>query len=266
MNAFFRLLERTYFHRRLLATMAFQELRNRYAGTFAGILWSVVHPVTLILIYWFVFTVGFKIQALGDYPFVLVFLCGIAPWFFFSESLATSCDSITSKAYLLKKSIFPAEILPLLNLLVAFITHLFMLIVLLVFLYVYGFPVSIYAIQVVYLVGCLFVLCIGIGWLISAINVFYKDVGQILTIMLNAWFWLTPIIWPIDAVPADYRAIFQFNPMYYIVEGYRAAFLYKTWIFANLWPTIYFWAYTLFFVWLGAYVFRKLKPAFGDVI
>lgn len=266
MNAFFRFINRIYVHRALLVSMSFQELHNRYAGTFAGILWSVVHPVTLVLIYWFVFTVGFKIQVVGDYPFILIFLSGIVPWFFFSETITTSCDSITSKAYLIKRSVFPAEILPLLNVLVAFITHVFMVAVLLAVLYIYGFRISIYAIQIFYLIGSLFVLCIGFGWLISAVNVFYKDVGQVLTIILNAWFWMTPIVWPIDAVPVSYRGILQLNPMYYIVEGYRAAFLYKTWIFADPWPTVYFWGVTLVIVVLGAHVFRKLKPIFGDVI
>ena len=266
MNTIFRLINRIYAHRFLLASMAVQELHNRYAGTFAGILWSVIHPVTLVLIYWFVFTVGFKIQVIGDHPFVLTFMCGIVPWFFFSEAVLTSCDSITAKAYLIKKSIFPAEILPLLNLLIAFITHVFMIVILLVFLHAYGIYISVYAIQVLYLICCLFVLCIGFGWLISAINIFYKDIGQALTIVLNAWFWLTPVIWPINAIPESYRGIFQVNPMYYIVEGYRAAFLYKTWMFADPWPTVYFWVFALFFIWFGAHVFRKLKPMFGDVI
>ncbi len=266
MSAILRLVSRIYEYRILLLSMAVQEMRNRYAGTFAGVLWSVVHPVSLIIIYWFVFTVGFKVQSVGDFPFILIFLCGIVPWFFFSEGILMSCDSISSKAYLIKKSVFPAEILPLLNLLIAFITHVFMMSVLLVFLFVYGFDISVYAIQVLYLIGCLFVLCIGFGWFISAVNLFYKDIGQILNIVLNVWFWMTPIVWPINAVPESYRGIFQLNPMYYIVEGYRAAFLYKTWMFADPWPTVYFWVFTLIVVFLGAYVFRKLKPIFGDVI
>jgi ABC-type polysaccharide/polyol phosphate export permease len=110
-------------------------------------------------------------------------------------------------------------------------------------------------------------LALGIGWLLAALTVFVKDVAQVVAIVLQFGFWLTPIFWEIGMVPEQYRFLFRFNPAWYIVEGYRKSFLYRTPLWEeNLPETLWFWGVTLCFLLVGITVFRRLRVHFADVL
>jgi lipopolysaccharide transport system permease protein/teichoic acid transport system permease protein len=119
---------------------------------------------------------------------------------------------------------------------------------------------------VVYFVLCNITLLLGLGWLCAALQVFYRDVGQALGVFLNLWFWATPIVWPQNIMPEKYQAVFTYNPMFYIIDGYRGQLLYET----ARWPggkeTIIFWTINLAILYMGTTIFRRLKPEFADVI
>lgn len=246
--------------------MAVQQLRARYVGTLAGAVWSIIHPVMLVLTYWLVFSVGFKVQPEGNLPFVVVFICGLIPWLTFSETLAGSVNAITQNVHLVKKVVFPTEILPIVHLLASLIIHGVMLLILMVLLYFYNLPSSLFFVQVIYYTAALTVFSLGLSWLLSAINVFSRDVGHIVTVLLNLWFWLTPIVWPMHLLPASYHRWIMINPMYYIVSGYRDTFLYFRPFWENEVLSIYFWIVCILMFMLGAFVFRRLKPEFADVL
>ena len=110
------------------------------------------------------------------------------------------------------------------------------------------------------------VLALGISWITAALNVFIRDVGQIVAVVLQMGFWATPIFWDIQMMPSKIQAVFKCNPMYYIVQGYRESFIY----FAPFWhhpiQTLYFWGISITFFITGTMIFKKLKPQFPDVL
>lgn len=112
----------------------------------------------------------------------------------------------------------------------------------------------------------MFVLVLGISWLISSLRVFMKDVAQVVSVVLQLGFWVTPIFWSIKMVPEEYMYVLKLNPMVYIVEGYRNCFIYEMWFWETYKHTPYFLIITLFFLIVGAVVFRRLRPHFGDVL
>ncbi len=249
--------------------MALRDIRTRYAGTLAGMVWSVVHPLAMILIYWFVFSKGLKVQPTGGVPFIIAFLCGLIPWTAFVETLSASTHTITGNVYLVKKTLFPTEVLPLVHLLASMISHIIMLIILVVLMIANGIGFSWYNLQFIYYLAGLSLFVIGLGWLVSALNVFSRDVGQIVAVVLNLWFWLTPVVWPEDMVQNLHgvlRIIPKLNPLYYVVHGYRASFYLHEPLWAYWRTGVYFWIVALGMFAVGGWVFRRLKPDFPEVL
>lgn len=246
--------------------MALRDIKTRYVGTVAGFVWSIINPLMIILVYWFVFSVGFKVQLAEGVPFIIVFLCGFIPWVMFTETLTTSVGSINANAHLIKKMVFPTEILPVVSLVAAWMTHIIMLAILALLLLANNIPLSVYNFQFLYYFMGLSVLSLGFGWLFSALNVFFRDVTQIVSVVLNMWFWLTPIVWSSDILPQKYQLIIKLNPIYYIVEGYRSSFVHNVPFWHNYRLGIYFWIVCAIFFIAGAFTFRKLKPDFAEVL
>ncbi len=249
--------------------MAIREMQTRYAGTLAGLVWSIVHPLMMILTYWLVFSKGLKVAPSNDVPFVAFFLCGFVPWMAFAETVSASANAIVASPHLVKKIVFPTEILPVVHMFASMISHVIMIVILLIVLLISKIPLSIYNIQFLYFIFGLSFFCVGVGWLVSALNVFYRDVGQIVLVILNIWFWLTPIVWPPEKLgefPNFIRLCLAANPMYYVVQGYRDSFIHHTWFWENLAGGVYFWALSLTVFAFGGLVFRKLKPDFADVL
>ena len=261
-----RFLRRLYGQRAIVWAMARREIRTRYAGTFAGLVWSVVHPLMMILIYWFVFSVGFKVKPAGGTPFIIVFLCGLIPWTAFAETLSASANAITSSPHLVKKTVFPTQILPVVHLVASMVSHVIMLVILAILMLAHGMPFSPYNLQFAYFLVGMSVFCVGLGWAVAALNVFYRDVGQMLTVVLNMWFWLTPIVWAEEMIPEGLRFFLKLSPMFYVVHGYRASFVYHTGFWENWRLGGYFWVVSLAVFALGGLLFRRLKPSFPEVL
>lgn len=266
MSALLNFLKRLYKYRTVIATMALQEIKNRYVGTLGGIFWSLINPLLIILVYWFVFSLGLKVQPIGNVPFIVYFCAGLIPWMTFSDTLMTNTNTLSQNSYLVKKMVFPTEILPIVNLAANLITHCILLIILSIILAFSGILFSIFNLQFLYYLAALCIFCIGLSWLLSSINVFFRDTAVILGVITNIWFWLTPIVWIIEMMPSDYRSFIRLNPMFYIVDGYRRSFIYHIPFWENYGLGIYFWSISFIFFIIGGMVFRKLKPEFADVL
>ena len=246
--------------------MALREIQRRHIGTIGGLFWSVIHPLMIILVYWFVFSVGFKVRPAGNMPFIAVFLCGLIPWMMFAEALTTGTSAVTANISLVKKTDFPTEILPVAYLVAGLITHAIMLVILVLVLFVNKINLSLYNLQFLYYLAALTFFCLGLSWFLAAVNVFCRDVGQVLTVILNVWFWFTPIVWSIDIIPSKYHYIVKLNPFYYIVQGYKTSFLYHRPLWNDYPAALYFWLVcTVVFI-VGAMTFKKLKSEFAEVL
>ena len=253
-------------NRAMIQALAMRDLQSRYIGTLGGMLWALAHPLAIVVVFYFVFAVGFRAQAPVNTPFILWFVCGLVPWFFFSEVLGSITHSVTNNAHLVKKTVFPTEVLPLVHLLSGLIPHAIFLGVLAVVMALYQVPLVPERLLFVYYLLCTCVLLLGLGWLLSALQVFYRDIGQALTILLNLWFWSTPIVWSPQIMPPAIAEWLVYNPMNYVVQGYRSALIFPTVTWPPLEQTLVFWSFALVLLVLGAFVFRRLKAEFVDVL
>lgn len=261
-----RFLAKLYFCRGMIRAMAVRDIQSRYMGTFGGFVWFIIQPLSIALVYWFVFSKGFKVQPAGGIPFIVVFLAGLIPWSMFSEALNASTASINANVHLVTKAIFPTEILPVVSLVSSLFTHVLMMLIFIIIMLINKISFSFYNLQCLYYLFALSVFTLGLGWLLSAVNVFCKDVGQALGVVLNLWFWVTPIVWLQTILPPHYQFLLKFNPMYYIVDGYRSSLIYYSPIWHNPRQGLYFWIVCAFVFIGGALTFRKLKPEFAEVL
>lgn len=251
--------------RGLILAMTWREFRSRYAGTLGGVVWAVVQPLATVAVFWFVFSVGFKAQGPDGQPFVLYFLCGYVPWLFFAESVQTSANVVVGNAHLVKKTLFPTQILPVVQVATACISHAVLIAVLLAALLVRGGSVTLVP-QFAYYLGAAGCLGLGLAWLAASLQVFHRDTAQVLGVAINLWFWLTPIVWTVDMAPAEYRWVIDWNPMAYVVQGYRETFLEARPFWADPVAAVRFWIVAGSVLVIGAFAFRKLKPDFPDVL
>ena len=264
MNTIIKFVKDIYKQRRLIFFLAKHEFIARYTGTLAGMLWAILHPLATIIVFWFVFSVGFKISVPGKLPFLLYFVCGLVPWLMFSEVINTSTNGIRSNLNLIKKTVFPSEIYPIVYILTSTVSHIVLFILILLLLLLHDIPFSLYITQVIFYYFCLFFLMTGICWILSALNVFHRDVAQGVPIMLNLWFWLTPLVWSIDIIPEKYNWILIMNPVVYVVEGYRNSLLYQVPFWTDITGGIYFFTISGIIFVTGAFVFHKFKMEFAD--
>ena len=253
-------------NRRLLWSLTKNDFKQRYLGNVLGIAWAFIQPTATVAIFWFVFQVGFKAQPIDNFPFILWLVAGIFPWFFFSDALSTGTNSILANSFLVKKVVFRVSLLPIIPLLTALAIHLFFILVMFIMFIYYNYTPNIYWLQIVYYLFAVLVLLLGLSWITSSIVVFFKDMGQFVTMILQFGFWLTPIFWSMKMVPEQYHWIIKLNPLVYIIEGYRNSMIYHKWFWEDAGMTLYFWIVTGTIFVIGATTFKKLRPHFADVL
>ena len=251
---------------RTLWELTKKDLKQRYLGSYLGILWAFIQPAITVCIFWFVFQVGFKSMPVDDFPFILWLVCGMFPWFFFNDSMVSATNAIIANSFLVKKVVFRVSLLPVIQLLSAVLVHSFFIVALFVMFAVYDYMPSIYNLQVFYYLFAMFCFTFGLSLITSSLIIFLKDIGQIVSMLLQFGFWGTPIFWSLDLIPMEYQWVFKLNPMYYIVEGYRNSFIYHEWFWQIGYTNFWFWGVTLFVLVVGAVVFKKLRPHFADVL
>lgn len=251
----------------LIWSLSKNDFKTKYAGSYLGITWAFIQPIITILLYWFVFEFGLKAGSpIKNVPFIVWFMVGLVPWFFFQEALSNATNCMLEYSYLVKKVVFKISILPIVKVVSALFIHFVFIVFLFIVAGIYGFYPSKYTVQLIYYSFCTFFMALGISYATSAIVIFFKDLGQLISIFLQIGMWMTPIMWSYTIMPKQFQWIVKLNPMYYIVEGYRDTFLNNVWFFQRYFQTVYFWVITLVLFVVGAMIFKKLKPHFADVL
>ena len=264
---FFNFFRHLFESRRLILSLTFHNFKKQYLGSYLGIAWAFIQPLTFILVIWAIFEIGFKTVDLKDgTPFFLYLACGIIPWFFFSNALNSATNALIANSFLVKKIAFRTSILPLVQIGSELIVHLFLLLFIFCALLIYGRTPSLAWLQIIYYLFCMVFLLMGISWLTSSIRVFIKDIGNAIGVVLQLGFWATPIFWNMYSIPEKYLAFLNINPMFYIISGIRESLLHTNWFWEKPTETLIFFTITSTIFLLGAAVFRKLKPHFGDVL
>ncbi len=252
---------------RMLLQLSRNDIKARYANSIFGILWAFAMPFVTILVFWFVFQLGFKNLPVGDAPYILWFSAAYIPWIFFVDVTTTGCNSLVEYSFLVKKIKFNIEYIPFVKLISALFVHVFFIAFLFLMLLIYSYGFSLYNLQILYYLICTCFLEIGLTWLLSAVNVFFKDLNSIYNIVIQIGFWVSPILWNEDSMANEMvKAILTLNPMHYIVNGYRDSLLFYHGFWENIPETISFWLITLVLFMIGRIVFQKLKPFFADEV
>ena len=258
-------------NRHLIWKLAKNDFRKRYAGSYLGAVWAMIQPVVTVIMYYIVFDV---IMGAGDQagaratsiPYVLFLTAGLVPWFYFTEALNNGTQALIEYSYLVKKVVFKISILPIIKVIAATFIHIFFIVVMLIIAAVYGFYPTVYTIQIVYYSLCTFIFVLALCYSTCAIMVFFKDIAQIINILLQIGMWATPILWNIAAFDLKIQTYIKINPLVYIVEGYRSSICEKQWFFEDFYSTMYFWIFTVVLFGIGCLIFKRLKPHFADVL
>ena len=259
-----------WMHRgQLLRQFALRQFRSRFAGSMLGVAWVVLNPLMLLALYTFLFTSIFKMRVplavTSTESFALWLFAGLWPWTLFMESVVQATASITSEPSLVKRTALPAWVLP--SSLVAsnLALHLIGLLAFFPILAWQGTPLSVPGLcaLVVPMAG-LVALTLAFAWLLSALAVFLRDIGQVLGIALNLVFYLSPVLYPLDAAPEGFAQFLKWNPVTYIAEGYRGAIFHGTWLPWN--DAVYLLAVALASLAFAGWTFRRLRNLFADVL
>ncbi len=216
-------LRQLFRYRALIQGLAARELKARYRGSALGFLWSFVNPLLLLLIYTFVFTVVMPGTHPPEYePYALFMFCGILPWTWFSTSLLESSNSLIAGGNLIRKVLFPAEVLPITTVFANLAHFCLGLPILALFLLYYRSPVltlDLLWLPVIILVQLL--LSLGLALALSALTAIFRDVRDLLTNLVTVWFFATPIIYPYSQAPAAVRPYLAANPFTHLARAYQ---------------------------------------------
>jgi lipopolysaccharide transport system permease protein len=255
----------------LLRTLVSRDLEARYKGSVLGNLWPLVNQLSQLLIYTYVFAIVLKVKLTlhgvpeNNFTFGLWLFTGLLPWISFTGGLTQAASSVVVQPNLVKKVVFPLELLPLVPVLSAFIESAFGLIALIFFvaLATHTLHTTLALLPLIWLTQLL--LTAGLGYLAAGLTVFLRDIPQTLGVILNIWFYMTPIIYPASAIPAEFRGwVFWLNPIATISEIYRDIILvgeikhWSEWGVAS--------GISIIIYLLGMKVYKHLRPAFADVL
>jgi len=253
-------------YRGLIQSLVARELKARYRGSVLGFFWSFINPLLLLLIYSFVFTYVIPARSPGHEPYALFMFCGILPWSWFTASLLESSNVLIAGGNLIKKVLFPAEILPIVTVL-ANMVHFFLgLPILGAFLIYYQIPLQVSELAwfpVVVLVQL--VLTLGLALLLSALTVHFRDVRDILANVLTFWFFATPIIYPMSNAPAAGRRLLNLNPFTHLAISYQEILFYKGPFGHWKWLLALFVASIALFL-FGYFIFDRLRDSFAEEV
>lgn len=258
-------------HRSLIFQLTKREIIARYRGSFLGLLWSFITPLVMLIIYTFVFGLVFKVRldhtgasSENPYDFAMFLFSGLIVFNLFSECISRAPGLILANVNYVKKVIFPLEILPWITLGAALFHAGISFTVLQVVLLLLGHPISWSILWLPIVLLPFLLLIMGLAWLLTSIGVFVRDIGQIIGMALTALLFMSPIFYPLSALPESVRNYLFLNPLTHIVEQVRNIMIWNQpldWGYLTIYSIV-----AIVVAWLGFYWFKKTKKGFADVL
>jgi lipopolysaccharide transport system permease protein len=252
--------------RDMILSLAKRNFKGAYFGSVLGLTWVFIEPIIYVFLLWFFFTKAMKFQPPQGYPYVPWLMTAIALWNFISLTLSSSVSTFKSHAFLLKRPEFNMAMLPVVTIMTGLYIHVIFIAILVVTLLVNDIPFTLYWFQAIYYIFATTALLLGLVWITASLSLFVKDVGNIVGMIVQIGFWISPIFWSLDTFPKEYRFILELNPITYVIEGYRKSFLYGQAFWNDPKGFVYFWSFTLVILIIGVFTYKKLRPHFGEVI
>jgi len=255
--------ERLYVYKDLLLVFIWREFLIRYKQTTIGVLWAILQPVSLMLLFTFIF--GVVLQTTHkNYPYTLFYFAGVLPWTFFSGATNFAVTSLSGNFNLITKIYFPREIIPLSGVAINFIDYMIGLAVYILLLLFNQVPLTWNLLWFIPLLAMLVIYTISISLLLAALNVYYRDVKLASTFLLQFLFFATPIIYSIDAVDNRWKTLLFLNPLTFIIENMRRVTIEGRGII--LWQLGAELLGVVFLYFITYKIFIKIERAFADVI
>ena len=252
-----------YRYREAVRNLVARDLKVRYSNSALGIVWSLFSPLLMTVVYYVVFT--YLVQN-GIQKFPVYIMAGLMPWTYFTSSLIGATLAISANGHLINRVYFPREVLPLANLLSNGVNFLISLVLLFAVIVVFQIPLSASLVWLPVIVLIQTVLSFGLGLLLAAVNVYFRDTQQLVDVAILAWFFVTPIIYPLDIIKnSTLKLVLQIvNPMAGLVVAYQHV------LYSGDWPQLSLLAITaleaVLVLVVGALVFRRLSPAFAEEV
>ena len=250
-----------YQYRELLKTNVQKEIRGKYKGSFLGVLWSFFNPLLMVLVYAIVFP---YIMRTNIDNYLVYLITGVIPWNFFTTCITTGCNCVWMNGGIIKKVYFPREILPISVVAAGFINFLISCVIILLFVLFSGIGFSIQLLWLPLIAIIQAILSLGLLFILSAINVYVRDIEYIVGFFLNLLFYATPILYTVDMFPPKFQWILYLNPMTHLVDAYRDIFYYKT--MPEVSSLIFIAIFALLVLGIGYIIFRKLEKGFAEEV
>lgn len=254
-------------NRRLISAFVRQDIRGRYVASVLGLSWAVIQPLALLLLYTFVFSSILRLrygQSDSTASFGAYLFCGLLPWFAVSDSLTRAANVVIANGNLIKKVIFPSDILPVYVVVSAIVIEFIGLGVFFVVLLLSRAGLGWECLLLVVVIVLQFLLTTGMAWLLASLNVFLRDVGQLLGLGLTIWLFLTPVFYPENLIPEQFRLVLTLNPMFYVVDAYRDLIMEQRLPAGSHLATLALMGVVVFVI--GHWFFQRSSKAFIDVL
>jgi len=249
-------------YRELLYFLAWRDVKVRYKQTVLGFLWAFLQPFTKMVIFSAIFGGLAKIDSEG-FPYPIFLYAGLLPWQFFSESLSRSSSSVVGSANLITKVYFPRLIIPLSAIGACLVDFAISFTILIGLMFYYSIPLTLATLLMVPLVALTILAAFGIGCLLSALDVTYRDFRYMIPFVIQIWMFLTPVLYPVKIVPGRWQWLLLLNPLTGIVDAYRSAILGKPFQWSTLAISS---GVVLLAILIGTLYFRKTERRFADII
>jgi len=260
----FDILKNLFLYHNILLQMVFREIKGKFAGSVGGLFWNFAHPLLMLGVYIFVFVYIFKLRigpSSGAGTSAIYLMAGLFPWMIVAEGLSRGTTSLIENASLIQKTSFPTEILTAKAVLAPLFSQGVAILLLALYKIIFSgsFEIIFFLPLVIFIQ---FFFTLGMAFLTAAATVFFRDVAQLVQIVINIWIYVTPILYPLIMLPEWAKKVMYFNPLYPFIETYQSLFVrgepesLQMFIYASIWAVLFFVS--------GAFIFNKLKDEFAD--
>lgn len=268
MKSLWTVLKEQWDHLYLIQRLALYEVKINNNNNYLGLLWELINPGIQLAIYWFVF--GYAIrrgEPVEGVPFFHWLFAGMLIWFFVYPSLLQGSKSIYTRIKMIAKMSFPTSVIPSYVMVSKLYPHFLLLAIAIVIFQFSGSPISIYYLQLPYFLFATVALVFAINLITSTLATIIRDVQMVVQAVLRMLIYVSPILWVSFSLPDFVQNIMRINPLFYVIEGYRAAFFYHEWYFIEKWEyTLYFWLVIFVLLWLGSMLHMRFRKQLIDYL
>lgn len=251
-----------------IVKLAKADLLKTYRGAALGWAWAIIKPAVTIFVYWFAFTVGLRAgKDVNGFPYFLWLIAGVIPWTYMSEMITGGTDCIRKYSYLVTKMKFPVATIPTFVNMSKFLIHLILIVIMIIIFIAFGYPPSIYLLQLPIYMLLAFAFFNVWGLFSSLLAVVSKDYSNLVKSFVSPLFWLSGIMWNVDSISnVTVKNILNINPITYLINGFRNCFINKVWIWEQPIRLLVFIAILIILAFLSIKVYKKLRKDIPDIL